>query len=221
MHCLTLLPTDVGRRLGVRAGERKSSDGHETFKFPLNFPRTYTPTDAKPLVVCSGIFQSFHRFALVSHRRNWFAHFVILSTSISTQFCLKFYADSFNNCLVKVIEIFGFLSSWFNFSTCVSSSINFQFATSFSIRFFAQNSNRSNFHFRLQARFNPIKSDKFSVIFKFSKRCCPLNVCQSDIFFPKSLRVTVQAQKLTRSDSLSSFRFSCPMLEIDSQSKTL
>jgi len=28
----------------VRAGERKSSDGRQTFKFPLNFPRNYTPT---------------------------------------------------------------------------------------------------------------------------------------------------------------------------------
>ena len=83
------------------------------------------------------------------------------------------------------------------------------------------NSKCSNVNFRFQARFNPIKSDKFSVIFKFAERCCPLNVCQSDIFFPKSLRVTVQAQKLTRPDSLSSFRFRCPMLEIDSQSKTL
>ena len=72
---------------------------------------------------------------------------------------------------------------------------------------------RSKFHFRFQVRFNPIKSAKFSVIFKFDDRCCPLNVCQSDIFFPKSLRVTVQAQKLTRPDSLSSFRFRCPMLE--------
>jgi len=39
-----------GWRLGVRAGERKSSDGRQTFKFPLNFPRAYTPHDAKPFV---------------------------------------------------------------------------------------------------------------------------------------------------------------------------
>ena len=42
--------THNGRRLGVRAGEHKSSNGRQTFKFPQNFPRAYTPTDAKPLV---------------------------------------------------------------------------------------------------------------------------------------------------------------------------
>ena len=82
-HCqwVALLLAKVaanGWRLGVRAGERKSypsgfllvarhssnkfgsalaycvgSDGSETFKFPLNFPRAYTQTDAKPLVVRS------------------------------------------------------------------------------------------------------------------------------------------------------------------------
>ena len=41
-----------GWRLGVRAGERKSSHGRQTLKLPQNFPRAYTPTDAKPLVSC-------------------------------------------------------------------------------------------------------------------------------------------------------------------------
>ena len=39
-----------GWRLGVWAGEHKNSDGHETFKFPQNFLRAYTPHDAKPFV---------------------------------------------------------------------------------------------------------------------------------------------------------------------------
>ena len=47
-----LTMTANGWRLGVRAGERKSSDGRQTFKFPQNFPRAYTPHDAKPLVSC-------------------------------------------------------------------------------------------------------------------------------------------------------------------------
>ena len=39
-----------GWRLGVRAGEHKSSDGRQTCKFPQNFPRADTPHDAKPFV---------------------------------------------------------------------------------------------------------------------------------------------------------------------------
>jgi len=39
-----------GWRLGVRAGEGESSDGRQTFKFPQNFLRAYTPHDAKPFV---------------------------------------------------------------------------------------------------------------------------------------------------------------------------
>ena len=57
VEALTLLTTS--RRLGVRAGEHKSSDGRQTFKFPLNFPRAYTPTDAKPFV---GSWVFFTRF---------------------------------------------------------------------------------------------------------------------------------------------------------------
>ena len=51
-HCRLRLRATL-RRLGVRAGERKSSDGRQTFKFLQNFPRADTPTDAKPLVSCS------------------------------------------------------------------------------------------------------------------------------------------------------------------------
>jgi len=42
--------TANGWRLGGRAGERKSSNGRQTFKSPQNFPRAYTPHDAKPFV---------------------------------------------------------------------------------------------------------------------------------------------------------------------------
>ena len=45
-----------GWRLGVRAGECKSSDGRQTFKFPQNFPRADTPHDAKPFVRCWRLF---------------------------------------------------------------------------------------------------------------------------------------------------------------------
>ena len=51
-----------GWRLGVRAGERKSSDGRQTFKFPQNFLRAYTPPDAKPFVGCQCILPFFPKY---------------------------------------------------------------------------------------------------------------------------------------------------------------
>jgi len=39
-----------GRRLGVRAVERKSANRRERLKVRQNFLRAYTPHDAKPLV---------------------------------------------------------------------------------------------------------------------------------------------------------------------------
>ena len=51
-----------------RSGERKSSDGWQTFKFPQNFLRAYTPHDAKPFVSCLR-----GRFAIRLIKRN--SHF--------------------------------------------------------------------------------------------------------------------------------------------------
>jgi hypothetical protein len=48
--------TANGWRLGVRVGEHKSSDGRQTFKFPQNFLRAYTPTDAKLLAAVRDFF---------------------------------------------------------------------------------------------------------------------------------------------------------------------
>ena len=46
-----LSPADAQRLAAWRSGgERKSSHGRQTFKFPQNFPRAYTPPDAKPFV---------------------------------------------------------------------------------------------------------------------------------------------------------------------------
>ena len=56
----------TGARLGVRAGEHKSSDGNEILKFPLNFPRKYTPTDVKPFVTCWAYFYQFFFFLFIN-----------------------------------------------------------------------------------------------------------------------------------------------------------
>ena len=78
-----------GWRLGVRAGERKSSDGRQTFKFPQNFLRADTPTDAKPFVRCLR-----GRFALHLIKRTF--HFA------RYEFSLIFYAQ-----FSRFVEVFA------------------------------------------------------------------------------------------------------------------
>ena len=47
-------------RIGGRAGERKSSNGRQTFKFLLNFPRAYTPHDATTACCVLGFFLRYN-----------------------------------------------------------------------------------------------------------------------------------------------------------------
>ena len=115
--------TPNGWRLGVRAGERKSLDGRQTFKFPQNFPRAYTPHDAKPLVSClRGRFalrlikRTFHfaryEFSLIFSELSRFVE-VLDSAQISIKV---------SNCIYFILSNFPILLSFMQFFSSFTSA---------------------------------------------------------------------------------------------------